>query len=128
MSSTRRRGFSELIGSWNTGWISRARSRRSIAASERPSIRTVPDDGGSRPSMMRASVDLPQPDSPTIASARPPSSDSDMSSTATTRLGAAIVPPVCSKIRDSPVVSIATVMRRNRHTASCRHSVSSRQR
>ena len=35
MSRTRCRGFSEEYGSWNTGWISRARARRSSAASPR---------------------------------------------------------------------------------------------
>ncbi len=41
MSRTRRRGFSEDCGSWNTGWISRARSRRPSAARSCPNSRTV---------------------------------------------------------------------------------------
>ncbi len=36
MSRTRCRGFSDENGSWNTGWISRARSRRSSASRRSP--------------------------------------------------------------------------------------------
>ena len=91
MSRTRWRGLSEENGSWNTGWISRARSRRSIAARLRPSTSTSPALGGSRPRITRASVDLPQPDSPTMPSTSPAGSANDTPSTArTTRSGASM--------------------------------------
>ena len=45
--------------------------RRSVLTILRPSMAKVPDVGGSIMAIMRASVDLPQPDSPTTASVFP---------------------------------------------------------
>ena len=56
----------------------------SAAASGAPSISTVPEVGGSSPTSSRASVDLPQPLSPTTPSVRPASSSSETSRTART--------------------------------------------
>src|SRR6185437_5696693 len=67
------RGSSELYGSWNTIWVSRPRRRRSDArrAGElrsAPATAMRPEVGVSRPTSIRASVVLPEPDSPTTAS------------------------------------------------------------
>ena len=62
------RGLSDWYGSWNTIWsccrIVRTPARSSCA----PSKRSSPPLGCSRPSSVRASVVLPQPDSPTTPS------------------------------------------------------------
>ena len=65
-------GFSVSNGFWNTIWIEATVrvARRSIAwppISSLPRV-IVPSVAVSSPSSTRASVDLPQPDSPTIAS------------------------------------------------------------
>src|SRR5678815_475430 len=49
-----------------------------------PAMQTIPDVGGMMPAMMRPSVDLPQPDSPTSPNTSPLSIPSDNLSTACT--------------------------------------------
>ena len=74
-----RTGLSEVIGSWKIMAISRPRMRR-ISSSERssssrpskrmePCVRAVPD--GSSRITASADTDLPEPDSPTIATISP---------------------------------------------------------
>ena len=92
MSLIRRRGLREANGSWNTGWISRARALRSRSNRRLPLTRTVPAVGLSSPRIMRASVDLPQPNSPTMPSTLPAGTLKVTSSTATTRFSADINP------------------------------------
>src|SRR5690349_2913713 len=82
------RGSSELYGSWNTIWVSRPRRRRSAAlrAGElrsAPATAMRPEVGVSRPTSIRASVVLPEPDSPTTASDSPSATVKLTSSTAT---------------------------------------------
>jgi hypothetical protein len=72
-----KQGFSEVIGSWNTMAMSRpiscgAGARAAVPASSWPSkamrsalTRAVQ---GSRPMMASMATDLPEPDSPTMAS------------------------------------------------------------
>src|SRR6185369_14449190 len=70
------RGSSDPYGSWNTIWISRRAWRncsRGSACKSRPSSLTLPDVGWSSAITSRASVDLPEPDSPTIPMLRPAS-------------------------------------------------------
>ena len=72
---TRQRGLRDAYGSWKIIWM-RARSRRRAAAwrgsvIETPVIVASPAEGGSRPTTIRATVDLPEPDSPTIAKVSP---------------------------------------------------------
>src|SRR4029453_6198386 len=50
----------------------------------RPSSRIVPEVGSISLTIMRAAVDLPQPDSPTIPSVSPGKTENDMPSTANT--------------------------------------------
>ena len=71
MDATVRRGLSEEYGSWNTGWMRRASSSRPRVTMSWPSMKIMPALGGVSPSSMRASVDLPQPDSPTMPSTPP---------------------------------------------------------
>ena len=60
---------------WNTKPIRRARSaassRSDSAATSCPATRTVPADARSSVPMMCSSVDLPEPDGPTIATSSP---------------------------------------------------------
>ncbi len=112
MSRTRRLGLSEAKGSWKTGWISRARARRSMADRRCPSTATSPAVGSSRPRMRRANVDLPQPLSPTTPSTLPAGTAKDTSSTAITRLGGANSPWRTRNSRRRPRTSIAGVTRR----------------
>ena len=68
-SPTLRRGLSDEYGFWKTSW-SRTRSRgparrRRAASTSRPRRRPSPTVAGTSPTAARASVDLPQPDSPT---------------------------------------------------------------
>jgi hypothetical protein len=68
------RGLSEPYGFWNTICTLRRMSGVSASAAMstlRPSISSSPDVAGSISVMMRASVDLPQPLSPTMASVLP---------------------------------------------------------
>jgi hypothetical protein len=64
-------GLSVESGFWKIIWIdcSRRRGRwlASISAMFSPAMRISPAVARSRPAMMRARVDLPQPDSPTSA-------------------------------------------------------------
>ena len=74
MRSTVWRGSSEPYGSWNTIWKSRRATRsssRGCACRSRPSRRTLPAVGWSSAITSRASVDLPEPDSPTMPSVPP---------------------------------------------------------
>ena len=91
MSLMRRRGLSEANGSWNTGWISRARALRSRSNRRLPSTSAVPEVGASSPRISRASVDFPHPDSPTMPSTLPAGTLNVTSSTAITcRCGASM--------------------------------------
>ena len=68
------RGLSEANGSWNTICIERRCGR--ISALLRPMISVplslmAPLDGSTSRSTLRATVDLPQPDSPTSPSVSP---------------------------------------------------------
>ncbi|KJL34027.1 hypothetical protein RL72_00078 [Microbacterium azadirachtae] len=70
------RGSRDRYGSWNTICTLFARASRSsrrfgTALVSRPPIRMVPVSVCSRPTIMRASVDFPDPDSPTTARAPP---------------------------------------------------------
>ena len=65
------RGLRDWYGSWNTIWIRRRSLRRPVERIGAPSNCTSPPVGGSNPSSTRPSVDLPQPDSPTIPSTSP---------------------------------------------------------
>src|SRR6185369_6455584 len=70
------RGSSDPYGSWNTIWMSRRAWRncsRGSACKSRPSSLTLPEVGWSSAITSRASVDLPEPDSPTIPMLRPAS-------------------------------------------------------
>ena len=83
-SCTIMRGLRAVAGSWKTTEMLRPRSRRSEA--ERPKGRplkmTSPEVTGCRPTMTRAVVDLPQPDSPTSPSVSPRLTLSETSLTA----------------------------------------------
>ncbi len=68
------RGLSEPYGSCMTIWMRRRTRRSSLpesVARSRPSNSTLPAVGGSSARSSRASVDLPEPDSPTIPSVSP---------------------------------------------------------
>ena len=88
IAPTRLRGFSEAYGSWNTICSSR-RTGRSLRRDSRemswPSNTMEPLVSGYSRAMHRASVDLPQPDSPTSPSVSPARSSMLTSSTACTR-------------------------------------------
>ncbi|CAJ8933490.1 Uncharacterised protein [Burkholderia pseudomallei] len=78
--STVLRGLSEANGFWNTICTRRrsaATVSRSAPATSRPSIDRCPALGGSIIVSCRASVDLPQPDSPTTASVLPRAREND---------------------------------------------------
>ena len=76
MSSTFQRGFRLAYGSWKIICMRRRRPRR-LAADDLstpvswPSKSTAPRVGSYRPTSSRATVLLPQPDSPTSASVLP---------------------------------------------------------
>ena len=74
MKPTRLRGFSDAYGSWKiivtSRRIGRIRARESFVMSL-PSKVILPAVGSSSRTMQRASVDLPQPDSPTIPRVSP---------------------------------------------------------
>ncbi len=70
------RGSSDRYGSWNTICVVAASSRRSAPDIARSGRATPPNDSSpasacSSPTRMRASVDLPDPDSPTMPSDPP---------------------------------------------------------
>ncbi len=84
-------GLSEVIGSWKIIEISLPRTRRisrsEIGTRSRPASRTAPPmmrPGGSGSRRMTASAlnDLPQPDSPTMATVSPALTQSERPSTA----------------------------------------------
>ena len=82
-------GSSAPVGSWNTICTRLRYPRRRHRAEPRigsPSNRTSPCTGRSRPMIVRASVVLPQPDSPTSASTSP--SRTSRSTPSTARAGA----------------------------------------
>ena len=87
MSPAVMRGLSEANGSWNTICIER-RSGRSSAllrwVMSCPSIRIAPEVGSTSRSTLRATVDLPQPDSPTSPSVSPTPTEKLTPSTACT--------------------------------------------
>ena len=67
-------GFSEANGSWKTSWTSllyRRNARWPDSSTGWPSSRIVPADGRSCPASSRATVDLPEPLSPTSATTAP---------------------------------------------------------
>src|SRR5690606_20272148 len=87
MSPTVILGFSDVYGSCRTIWISRRSARSSLPVSlkmSRPSNNTEPLVGGSSRISTWASVDLPQPDSPTTPSVSPLCRSNDTPSTART--------------------------------------------
>src|SRR5262245_40749569 len=87
IAPTRRRGFSEPYGTWKIIGIARRNgrmARRDRLVMSRRSNVTVPDVTGVRPAMHRASVDFPQPVSPTRPSVWPRRIVSDTPSTAWT--------------------------------------------
>src|SRR5450830_1417977 len=78
-------GSSEPYGFWKIGCTRRRNANSSLRPSvlmSVPSKYTLPDVGSSRFSTMFATVDLPEPDSPTSASVVPARSLNDTSSTA----------------------------------------------
>ncbi len=87
MSPTVMRGLREVYGSWNTIWMLRRAAFRAL-----PDIRLMssplnlidPSVGRSRLTSILATVDLPQPDSPTMPSVSPRSSVKSTPSTALT--------------------------------------------
>ncbi len=87
MSPTVIRGLSEVYGSWNTIWMLRrtalsARPESRVMSS--PLYRICPLVGRSRLTSSFATVDLPQPDSPTMPSVSPRPSPKETVSTART--------------------------------------------
>ena len=74
MKPTRLRGFSDAYGSWKIIVISRRIGRiagRERRVMSRPSNMILPSVLSSSFTMQRASVDLPQPDSPTMPRVSP---------------------------------------------------------
>ncbi|ODQ83872.1 hypothetical protein BFG51_08405 [Dietzia alimentaria] len=89
-----RMGLSEVSGSWKTMAISRPQnfcaSRRVSDSTSRPSKRTVEDgstraEDGAMPMIDRTSIDLPDPDSPTMPIVSPRRSEMSTPSTGVTR-------------------------------------------
>ena len=122
---TFRRGLSDAYGFWNTICTcgrSRLRSRRSACATSSPSSSSAPAVGVSIIVTCRASVDLPQPDSPTTASVRPCTSSNETPSSART----SIVPRRNPSTRDSgardraPRADVAGVVIAESDTATAR--------
>jgi acyl-CoA thioesterase-1 len=84
------RGLSEPYGFWNTicTLLRSARTRSGLTSTASPPARSsLPPLGFSISAITRASVDLPQPDSPTTASVRPGSIVNEMPPTACRRAG-----------------------------------------
>ena len=80
-----RSGSSDPYGFWNTGCMRRRSlkmSARDIPTADCPSMNTSPEVGFSSCSSIFATVDLPEPDSPTSASVLPRWIVKDTSSTA----------------------------------------------
>ncbi len=85
ISATVMRGLRAAKGSWNTGCILR-RSVRSLALeapqmTSWPSKETVPEEGGISPRTIRATVLLPEPDSPTSPRVSPRAMEKETRST-----------------------------------------------
>ncbi len=81
------RGLSEANGSWNTICIERRTGRISLLLSGVMSVPLslmLPEVGSTSRSTVRATVDLPQPDSPTRPSVSPTPSEKLTPSTACT--------------------------------------------
>ena len=75
------RGLSVWYGSWKT-ICTRRRSARQSFVTGAPSSSTAPSAAGTSPSIARASVDLPHPDSPTTPSTSPGCQSKETPSTA----------------------------------------------
>ena len=78
-------GSSEPYGSWNTGCMRRRSAKVSLRespATSTPSTSIVPEVGSSSFSTIFATVDLPDPDSPTRARVLPRGMSNDTASTA----------------------------------------------
>ncbi|OUE29225.1 hypothetical protein BFL35_16175 [Clavibacter michiganensis] len=71
IAPTLMRGLSDEYGSWNTIWIRRLASRSRRAGIAAPWYSTSPEVGAVLPTRIFASVDLPDPDSPTRARISP---------------------------------------------------------
>jgi hypothetical protein len=87
MSPAVMRGLSEANGSWNTICIERRSGRNSALLRwliSSPLRRIAPLDGSTSRSTVRATVDLPQPDSPTRPSVSPGATEKLTPSTACT--------------------------------------------
>lgn len=100
MSPTVMRGFSEVYGSWKTIWMLRRTVFIDLAESlvmSSPLNVIRPDVGSSRCTSIFATVDLPQPDSPTMPSVSPAARSNETPSTAFTA-------PTCRRKR-TPCVS-----------------------
>ena len=85
--ATRARGFSEENGSWNTSPIRRRNARAADPLAPNtsvPSSVAVPPSGRANPVNAAATVDLPEPDSPTSPSVAPRRTVNDTSRTACT--------------------------------------------
>src|SRR5580692_9578208 len=127
------RGSRLVYGSWKTIWISPPRRRRSRADRagldrSRPHAVIVPLVGRSRPTIIRAIVVLPDPDSPTIASDRPGGIANETLSTATrlpnslrspiaSRTGAVLPAPSCSDMSSLQVPAQLAGPAASRHAA-----------
>ena len=97
----RHRGSIELNGSWNTGWTcwrNHPSCRPRSAVTSRSSNTTRPAVGSIRRRTHRASVLLPEPDSPTIASTSPGWISRSTSSTACTTASLPEEPPVGGEV------------------------------
>ncbi len=84
------RGLSDSSGFWKTSWtVCRSRRARSPRAptTSTPSTAIAPERTGASPTIARAVVDLPEPDSPTSPSVSPAPTWSETPSTATRPLG-----------------------------------------
>ena len=102
------RGFSAVAGSWKTTETERPNSLRMAAfrlMAGLPWNRTSPDVGACRPTSTEASVDLPQPDSPTMPTVSPRLMVKSTPLTALTMLGRNS-PPVTGVVVDLDVLEL----------------------
>ncbi len=103
-SSTRYRGSSVAYGSWKMTWMCRDSARRSRAANRvmfSPLNRIDPLVGSIRPRIIRPSVLLPEPDSPTTETVSPAASVSVRSRTATSGSAARPASRAATPLRDA---------------------------
>ncbi len=87
MSPTVMRGFNEVYGSWKTIWMLRRtafRARPDSLVMSSPLYEIAPAVGRSRLTSILATVDFPQPDSPTMPSVSPARRSKETPSTALT--------------------------------------------